>query len=166
MKRLDYAACAAGLILSISSAAASETLAGGVLSFVRAETEIVPQTFFWEDMSEAQRLALWPILTHEQRLMQWRYMGKNERRAMRMNMTSTEREAMKRRYVIDGSLLLAARALPVRRLSTEEKDLLRRQVREVHVEIRSGVPYNCTDPTDCPYSKARIKAQEAPRRGE
>ena len=42
-----------------------------------------------------------------------------------------------------------AKNLKTRKMTPAERELLRRQVIEVHVEMRGGVPYNCNDPTDC-----------------
>lgn len=125
-----------------------------------AATNPADAVIFWDQMSAQQRASLWPLLTHEQRLFQWRYMTKDERREMRRNMTHQERQAIKHRYVIDGKAVGAVRSMPVRKMTESERQLLRRQIMEVHVEIRRGVPYNCTDPTDCPKSAFRTRAAE------
>ena len=113
---------------------------------------------FWEQMSAQQRAALWPLLSHQQRLFQWRYMTKQERRQMRRNMTADERQAIKYRYIIGVDESHPKRLK--RELTSQERQQLRRQVRQVHVEIRRGIPYNCTDPTECPKHASRIRAAQ------
>lgn len=103
----------------------------------------------WEQMTLEQRAQLWPLLTHEQRLLRWRHMTQDERRIMRKNMTPVERKNLKRRFVIDRLPPEEAKNLKTRKMTPAERELLRRQVIEVHVEMRGGVPYNCNDPTDC-----------------
>ena len=118
---------------------------------------------FWDQMNSEQRVLLWPLLTPEQRNFHWRYMNKAERAALRSQLTASERQIMKHRYVIDSTVaaLFAKSEQPPRvRLSQGEKDLLRQQVRQVYMETRRGIPYNCTDPTDCPYSAFRVHAAE------
>ncbi|MBO5658709.1 MAG: hypothetical protein J6S08_04660 [Duodenibacillus sp.] len=116
---------------------------------------------FWDQMTAQQRAALWPLLSHQQRLFQWRYMTKQERREMRQNMTVKERKDIKYRYIIAVDQLESQPARLKRELTDEERQQLRRQVRQVHVEIRRGIPYNCTDPTDCPKNASRIREAQA-----
>ncbi len=121
------------------------------------ETVQTDQVLLWDRMSAEQRAQLWRVLNHEQRLRQWRYMSKEERRQMRRHMTATERRAIKDRYVVDGK---ACPSRPVPKMTPAERELLRQQVMQVHVEIHRGVPYNCTDPTDCPKSAFRMRVAE------
>ena len=80
-------------------------------------------------------------------------------------MTDDEKRQMKRRYVIDSRVLEAAANRPQRKLSPEEKRLLREQIMAVHIEIRRGVPFDCLDPVDCRTGYDRLKqAQDAARR--
>lgn len=118
------------------------------------------EVLFWDRMSAEQRARLWPLLTHEQRLFQWRYMTKDERRQMRLHMTPNERRAIKQRYVVDGVPAQGKEIKPVRKMTPAERELLRQQVIEVHIEIRRGIPYSCTDPTDCPRTAYRARAAE------
>ena len=120
------------------------------------------EVLLWDQMNAQQRARLWPLLTHEQRLFQWRYMTKDERRQMRLNMPPAERRAIKQRFVIDFMPSTDADRKPVRRMTPAERELLRQQVIQVHVEIRRGVPYNCTDPTDCPKSGYRARSAVPP----
>ena len=138
-----FAACLAGCA---GAASAEATLAPVVPQASRSGPS---EVLLWDQMDAQQRARLWPLLTHEQRLFQWRYMTKDERREMRMNMTPGERRAIKQRYVIDFTPNQERTVKSVRRMTPAERELLRQQVIEVHVEIRRGVPYNCNDPTDC-----------------
>ena len=52
-----------------------------------------------------------------------------------VDMTHQERQAIKHRYVIDGKAVGAVRSMPVRKMTESERQLLRRQIMEVHVEI-------------------------------
>lgn len=143
----------------------------GCAGVASAEATLVPtepqaarsgpsEVLLWDQMSAQQRARLWPLLTHEQRLFQWRYMTKDERRQMRLNMSPVERRAIKQRFVIDFMPDAEHVKKPVRRMTPAERELLRQQVIQVHVEIRRGVPYNCTDPTDCPKSGYRVRSSE------
>lgn len=120
------------------------------------------EVLFWDRMNDRQRSRLWSLLTHEQRLLQWRFMNRDQRRLMRQHMTPNERRAMKQRYVVEGvgGGPAGKEMRAVRKMTPAERELLRQQVIEVHVEIRRGVPYSCTDPTDCPRSAWRTRAAE------
>ena len=119
----------------------------------------------WDAIPQSERAGLWPMLTHEQRLFQWRYMSKADRQHLKSEMTDDEKRQMKRRYVIDSRLLEAAANRPQRKLSPEEKRLLREQIMEVHLEIRRGVPFDCLDPMDCRTGAERLKqAKDAAQR--
>ncbi|HBC69731.1 MAG TPA: hypothetical protein DCZ56_05210 [Sutterella sp.] len=132
---------------------------------VRERVELQqPDFIFWDQMNSEQRVLLWPLLTPEQRNFHWRYMNKAERAALRSQLTAAERQMMKHRYVIDSAVAaLFAKNMPapIVRMSQGEKDLLRQQVRQAHAETRRGIPYNCTDPTDCPYSAFRMHAADS-----
>ena len=142
-------------------AVASETTKIVVLPDVSLPSPTVQsEVLFWDQMTAEQRARLWPLLTHEQRLFQWRFMSKDERSQMRRHMTPGERRAIKQRYVLEAVPESARERRVVRRMTPAERELLRRQVIEVHVEIRRGVPYSCTDPTDCPQSAYRARAAE------
>lgn len=107
------------------------------------------------------------MLTHEQRLFQWRYMSKSDRQLLKNEMSDDEKRQIKRRYVIDSRLLEVAANRPQRKLTDEEKRILREQIMEVHIEIRRGIPFDCQDPTDCRTGEARMKqAKDSRRHGE
>ncbi len=154
-----FTACVAGCA---GLASAEGVPASGAPQAARGGTS---EVLLWDQMNAQQRARLWPLLTHEQRLFQWRYMTKEERRQMRQNMTPVQRRAIKQRFVIDFSPDHERTQKPVRRLTPAERELLRQQVIQVHVEIRRGVPYNCTDPTDCPKSAFRTRYAEMQDRG-
>ena len=127
LRQFLFSACACGCC---SVAVAQDT---SVQFFVFGPSlDEQPKVLMWEQMTLEQRAQLWPLLTHEQRLLRWRHMTQDERRIMRKNMTPVERKNLK-----------------TRKITPAERELLRRQVIEVHVEMRGGVPYNCNDPTDC-----------------
>ncbi len=132
----------------------------------REHVELQPDFLFWDQLNSEQRVLLWPLLTPEQRNVHWRYMNKAERAALRSQLTAAERQVMKHRYVIDSAVVaLFAKQMqhqaPAVRMSQGDRDLLRHQVRQVYRETRRGIPYNCTDPTDCPYSAFRMNAAES-----
>ena len=131
---------------------------------VREQIDLQQSDFiFWDQMNSEQRVLLWPLLTQEQRNFHWRYMNKAERAALRSQLTAAERQLMKHRYVIDSAVAaLFAKNMhtPKVRMSQSEKELLRQQVRQAQAETRRGIPYNCTDPTDCPYSAFRMHAAD------
>ncbi len=158
--KIFFTACLAGCA---GVASAEVTLAPIVPETARAGSS---QVLLWDQMNAQQRARLWPLLTHEQRLFQWRLMTKEERRQMRSNMTPGERRAIKHRFVIDFMPAQGHAKVPVRRMTPAERELLRQQVIQVHVEIRRGIPYDCTDPTDCPQSAWRGRAVSTPAKVE
>lgn len=121
---------------------------------------------FWEKMGMEQRARLWSLMPLEQRLFQWRYMNRAERELMRNHMTPGERRAMKKSFVVQSQVPSDETRVnrTVKKMTPAERDLLRRQVIQVHVEISRGVPYNCADPTDCPRSafRSRISSYDDP----
>ena len=144
LRQFLFSACACGCC---SVAVAQDT---SVQFFVFGPSlDEQPKVLMWEQMTPEQRAQLWPLLTHEQRLLRWRHMTQDERRIMRKNMTPVERKNLKRRFVIDRLPPEEAKNLKTRKMTPAERELLRRQVIEVHVEMRGGVPYNCNAPTDC-----------------
>lgn len=161
-RKIVTCACACGCVAGVCAAQDNTPPAGSkaelpvVLDAQGEQTEIL----FWDQMSAEQRARLWPLLTHEQRLFQWRYMTKEERAQMRKHMTPGERRSIKQRYVVDALPEETRERRGVRKMTPAEKELLRQQVIQVHVEIRRGVPYSCSDPTDCPKSAFRARAAE------
>jgi len=121
----------------------------GCCSVAVAQDTSVQFFVFGPSLDEQPKVLMWEQMTPEQRLLRWRHMTQDERRIMRKNMTPVERKNLKRRFVIDRLPPEEAKNLKTRKMTPAERELLRRQVIEVHVEMRGGVPYNCNDPTDC-----------------
>lgn len=149
----------ASLFAATSSSAMSESFV-----FAIQETSTGPQAadFFWEEMSVQQRAQLWPLLNHEQRIQQWRVMNKDERTALRRQLSPIDIAEFKSRFTVDAQLLeigeMANRIL--RHMTQEEKTLLRNQIRQFQNTLANGIPFNCTDPTDCPKHVIRLSTQQ------
>ena len=97
-------------------------------------------------------------------------MSREERNMLRRSMTPGERRDLKSRFVINPDPGELDKKLKARKMTPAERDLLRRQVMQVHVEIKSGIPYDCVDPTDCrrhriltPLDEDREKVRTQPR---
>ena len=143
LRQLLISACAAGCCGSAIAQGSSMQI------FVFEPVHTGPDVLMWEDMTAKQRAELWPLLSNEQRLVKWRHMTREERNQMRRLMSPAERGNLKKRFVIDNVPDQAAEKLKARKMPQAERELLRRQVIQVHVEMRAGVPFDCFDPTDC-----------------
>jgi predicted Fe-S protein YdhL (DUF1289 family) len=108
---------------------------------------------FWDQMDDAQRAALWPVLSQEQRLAHWRFMDKAERRALRNNLKPYRGPLFRLHYA---GIRHSASINAPRQMTDEELSLLRRQVHRVSIELRSGVPFECSDPRNCPSVLVRF----------
>lgn len=109
----------------------------------------VEHTLFWEQMPAQDRAELWPILSHEQRMMHWRMMTREERLELTSHMTALELPSFRLRFLAP-MRLLNLQPKETRPLTPEERETLRAQVRAVRHEMLHGVPYDCTDPRNCP----------------
>ena len=111
------------------------------LLFQLPTTPDSPKT--WTDMSPKERAELWPYLTRTMQRPYWLSMTDHERVAMRKEFTLRQREALKDRYVSprvshDDQPVLGASVCNDTRhhhLSPEERNMMRKQIREMHVEI-------------------------------
>ena len=148
---------AAGVLLGIPAAGVAANAPAAAQASAPASSPAKGDVVVWDAIPQSERAGLWPLLTHEQRLFQWRYMSKADRRHLKSEMSDDEKRQMKRRYVIDSRLLESAANRPQRKLTAEEKRLLREQIMEVHIEIRRGVPFDCQDPTDCRTGAERVR---------
>lgn len=111
------------------------------------------QKMLWSQMTLQEKSMLWPMLTNEERMQHWRYMSKQERMAMRRCMTPDEQKVFRDRFVTGDCCEPTAKTQrPVRKMTQEERETMRNQIREVHSRMREGLNYSCTDPTDCPSS--------------
>ena len=144
LQKILMSACACGCC----GVAAAQEPAVQLFVFAGGEPE-QPRVLMWEQMSAQQGARLWPLLSHEQRLVKWRHMSREERNMLRRSMTPGERRDRKSRFVINPDPGELDKKLKARKMTPAERDLLRRQVMQVHVEIKSGIPYDCEDPTDC-----------------
>lgn len=86
----------------------------------------------WENMSAEARAGLWPYLDEVSRTMHWRSMSVAERNAMRELLSVNERERLRQRFC--STQVYQAGTSETRRLRSEERKLLRRQIREFHVQ--------------------------------
>lgn len=150
------------LFASLFAAVSSSAMSEGFVFVIEDSFGAQARDFFWEEMSAHQRAQLWPLLNHEQRLQQWRIMTKTERSELRRQMSPIDVAEFKTRFTVDAQLLeigeMANRIL--RQLSEEEKMLLRNQIRQFQRTLANGIPFNCTDPTDCPKHFVRLSAQQ------
>lgn len=113
---------------------------------ITSHQHILP-THFWDEMNVSQRAELWPILKQEERLSRWRLMSREERYALRQHISRLEKNFQPMQFMFFNG---RPGKQNLTRMKPEEKALLRRQVIEVQKEIRRGIPYECTDPTNCP----------------
>lgn len=118
------------------------------------ETVTQNECLFWDQMDDAQRAALWPVLTQEQRLSRWRFMNKTERRALRNNLKTYRGFKLNIQYAGDSSPFGTIKHL--RQMTHEELTLLRKQVHRASAELRSGIPFDCADPRNCPNVIIRL----------
>lgn len=116
------------------------------------EKPFASQKLLWSQMTLQEKTMLWPMLTNQERMQHWRYMSKAERQAMRYCMTPDEKKVFRDRFLTQNCCGNLDGQRKVRRMTPEERQMLRNQVREVHSRMREGLNYSCTDPTDCPSS--------------
>lgn len=90
----------------------------------------------WSAMSAKERADLWPYLDATSRSLNWRIMTNKERNAMRELLSGPEKEALRRRFALkhDDIAKVRAKHVNLKRLCTEDRTLMREQIREFHVE--------------------------------
>ena len=90
----------------------------------------------WSEMSAKERADLWPYLDAKSRSLNWRTMTNKERNAMRELLPASEKEALRRRFALkhDDVAKVRAKHVNLKRLCTEDRMLMREQIREFHVE--------------------------------
>ena len=135
------------LFFLLPVAVASTTVVAHPPLLIQDDPFFQEKNLFWDQMNSTQRAALWPILTQEQQIAHWRFMDKAERHALRENLRPYGRFKF-RTHLIE--LNPATTLTTPRQMTPEELSMLRRQVHRVSVELRSGVPFECTDPRNCP----------------
>ena len=90
----------------------------------------------WSEMSAKERANLWPYLDAKSRSLNWRTMTNKERNAMRELLSGPEKEALRHRFALknDDVAKVRAKHVNLKRLCTEDRTLMREQIREFHVE--------------------------------
>ncbi|MCF0253340.1 MAG: hypothetical protein HUK26_03285 [Duodenibacillus sp.] len=148
---------AAGEIALLQESVRSGAFGIDVLQGLPQPSPGASRPLFWEHLGDEDKARLWPLMTLEQRRAIWRVTSREERARLRDAMNASERSSFKRRFVIDAGVLERGAGRPLKLMSDEGRALLRAQVREVHRALRDGVPYNCTDPTQCPRAGERAR---------
>ena len=94
----------------------------------------------WSEMSAKERADLWPYLDQATRTLNWRIMTNKERNAMRQLLPAAEKETLRRRFALKHDDVAKVRTgggakhVNLKRLCTEDRTLMREQIREFHVE--------------------------------
>lgn len=102
----------------------------------------------WSEMSAKERADLWPYLDQATRTLNWRIMTNKERNAMRKLLPAAEKETLRRRFALKHDDVAkvrtggAAKHVNLKRLCTEDRTLMREQIREFHVERVGSRPAN------------------------
>lgn len=133
--------------LLVPVAIASSSVLAQPPIFFHEELFFQNDSLFWDQMDSTQRAALWPVLTQEQQLAHWRFMDKAERHALRESLRPYGGIKFRTHLI---SLTPSSALSRPRQMTEEELSMLRRQVHRVSVELRSGVPFECSDPRNCP----------------
>ena len=113
------------------------------------------QSYFWDQMDVTERAALWPVLTQEQRLRHWRFMNKAERSALKNTLRPYGGFKLRLQYKGHRTQQTDSPSQMLQ-MTQEQLSLLRRQVHRVSMELRDGIPFECSDPRNCPSSLIRL----------
>ncbi len=113
------------------------------------------RSYFWDQMNPVEQAALWPVLTQKQRLMHWRFMNKAERSALRNALHPYSGFKFYLQHAQDFATKTES-ADKMLQMTREQLSLLRRQVHRVSVELRDSIPFECTDPRNCPNGLIRL----------
>lgn len=143
------AACAHPLFVHTADSLGAETLQRYVapedLLFALPQSENQPK--LWRDMTAKERAEIWPFLSNGMKKRYWRSMTNADRRAMRAELSPRENAEFRSRFVSPDNCHYRGHGGPAPRpehvLSPEERDLMRQQIREMHVQIyhyRHGAP--------------------------
>ncbi len=93
----------------------------------------------WNNMSAEDRAKIWPYLDDVSRAMHWRSMGQGERNEMREHLSVNERERLRQRFC--SQQIQKAATHETRKLRREERMLLRKQIKEFHVQRLGRRPH-------------------------
>lgn len=87
----------------------------------------------WTEMSASERAHLWPYLDEVSRAMHWRSMSTRERSDMRREMSAADRDKLRRRFCSEQAGAVMSKE--TRKLRRDERQLLRQQITEFHVQL-------------------------------
>lgn len=90
----------------------------------------------WTQMSASERAHLWPYLDEVSRAMNWRSMSARERSDMRKELSAADRERLRNRFCSERAS--AATSKETRRLRRDERQLLRQQITDFHIQRTGG----------------------------
>lgn len=99
---------------------------------VCADKGTAPCVQTWDHMSADDRAEIWPYLDEVSRAMHWRSMGQAERNELREHLSVNERERLRQRFC--SQQVQKAANHETRKLRREERMLLRKQIKEFHVQ--------------------------------
>ena len=103
------------------------------LLFAVPQSDETPK--LWTEMSAKERAEIWPFLTPRMQRYYWRSMTEPERRSMRAEFPPAINEKFRKRYVSPDNCGVPEHAQQARyRMSPEERQRLREQIREMHIE--------------------------------
>lgn len=103
------------------------------LLFALPQSDETPK--LWTEMTAKERAEIWPFLTPRMQRFYWRSMTEPERRSMRAEFSPSMKEKFRKRYVSPENCGTPDHARQARyRMSPEERQRLREQIREMHVE--------------------------------
>lgn len=129
--------CSCGAVYAAwEGPSAPDAKANATRAAAECVTEQGPCVRLWQQMSGAERARLWPYLDEVAKTSYWRQMTGDERRDMREHLSSAENDRLRNRYSIkprDGERRAGRR---LGGMCDEERLQLRRQVIEVHMEMR------------------------------
>ncbi len=89
----------------------------------------------WTQMSASERAHLWPYLDEVSRAMNWRSMSARERSEMRKELSAADRDQLRKRFCSEQA---GSASKETRRLRRDERQLLRQQITEFHVQRTGG----------------------------
>ena len=87
----------------------------------------------WTEMSASERAHLWPYLDEVSRAMHWRSMSTRERSDMRREMSAADRDKLRKRFCSEQAGAVMSKE--TRKLRRDERQLLRQQITEFHVQL-------------------------------
>ena len=122
---------------TMGSTTAQRYVAPEDLLFALPQSENQPK--LWRDMSAKERADIWPFLPNGMKKRYWRSMTNSDRRAMRAELSPRDNAEFRSRFVSPDNCRYRGQGGPEPKpepvLSQEERDLMRQQIREMHVQI-------------------------------